>query len=87
MRRGNETPGRGPAVIDDSALPAFGPRTNSKIEITLLSAEKMGHGVRTTQAYETNLNEGDLEKWRQDFWGKIQLHVNQFVVNREEEAW
>ena len=55
-------PSDGPAVIEDKALPVI--KSNSKIEITLLSTEKQGHGVKKTQAYETNLNENDLERWR-----------------------
>ena len=66
------TPGSGPSINEGFQETKLAlKKANSKIEIKLLSEEKQGQGIKRTQAYETNLNENDLEKWRQDFWGKF----------------
>jgi len=31
----------------------------------------LGEGIKKTPAYETPLNKNELEKWRNEFWGKL----------------
>ena len=40
------------------------------LEVKMLPDETLGEGIKKTQGYETNLQYGQLLKWRSDFWGK-----------------
>ena len=48
---------------------------NPHVEI-VHATSLVGEGIKKTLAYDTPLNKDGLEKWRQEFWGKI---LNTFV--------
>jgi hypothetical protein len=44
----------------------------------VVTGQIVGDGVKRTPAYETPLTKHDLDKWRKEFWGK--LNINKFLI-------
>ena len=43
---------------------------NPKVEI-ILHDQATGEGIQKTLAYDTPMSKEELEKWRDEFWGKL----------------
>lgn len=46
-----------------------------------MSGSTVGEGIKKTPAYETPLSKVDLDKWRNEFWGKSILR---FLYGRDK---
>ena len=40
----------------------------------IIEGKFVGQGIRKTPAYNTPLTKADLDKWRNEFWGKFNLN-------------